>query len=169
MSVFMFGFFLSSVLPTFTTPIYIPGSIYSPHIFSFFKKTFSLSAQGAQILYRVLPLSLPKSSEKAPSPPPLPDTSKIRAIKNNADSNKPLLTNNSGYEIDVEKLLETPLSLGEEKPAVLIVHTHTSEAYTPTEKYNYVQSDIYRSEDAAPYSGGPDVSGGQSHEVAAQI
>lgn len=58
------------------------------------------------------------------------------------------ITNDSGYEINTGDFLASPPHFSQ-KPSVLIVHTHTSESYTPSEKYSYIPSDTYRSEDAA--------------------
>ena len=57
--------------------------------------------------------------------------------------------NSTGYNIDVGALLaEGPaLTLPAEGPQVLIVHTHGSEAYTPTRADKYEESDAGRTED----------------------
>lgn len=56
--------------------------------------------------------------------------------------------NDAGVEIDAEELLNSPLnfSLSPNEPAVLIVHTHGSEAYTPAGDDLYTESDPYRTE-----------------------
>lgn len=57
----------------------------------------------------------------------------------------------SGYTPDARALLlaPTPVALPQEGPAVLIVHTHTSEAYTQTAGWTYTESDPMRTEDTA--------------------
>ncbi len=58
----------------------------------------------------------------------------------------------SGYEPDVSALLlEHPLrlDLSREGPKVLIIHTHASEAYTPSPGWEYEASDTLRTEDTA--------------------
>lgn len=58
----------------------------------------------------------------------------------------------SGYEPDVSALLlEHPLrlDLSREGPKVLIIHTHASEAYTPSPGWEYEPSDTLRTEDTA--------------------
>lgn len=59
------------------------------------------------------------------------------------------LDNDTNLDIDVEKLLNSPLNftVQPDKPTVLIVHTHGSEAYTATDDDMYVESDPYRTED----------------------
>lgn len=69
------------------------------------------------------------------------------------DSNNPAsnlkLKNETTYQIDTQALLDAPLSfqLQGEGPHVLIVHTHASESYTPTDQNNYLPSDPSRTED----------------------
>lgn len=56
------------------------------------------------------------------------------------------IKNKTEYTVDAEKLLAAALPFGSDA-AVLIVHTHTSEAYNPTEEDNYTESDPSRTED----------------------
>jgi stage II sporulation protein P len=73
------------------------------------------------------------------------------------DNSKPLssdgitLRNNSGLDIDADALLKEPLhvELAAEGPQVLIIHTHSSEAYTPATPGEYEMTDAYRTEDKA--------------------
>ena len=64
------------------------------------------------------------------------------------DPSSVILDNDTGLEIDVDGLLNSPLdfTVEREKPTVLIVHTHGSEAYTPTAEDTYTESDPYRTE-----------------------
>ncbi len=59
------------------------------------------------------------------------------------------LRNETDYAIDVEGLRSKPLTFDMQSggPKVLIVHTHTSEAYMPTAQYNYTPTDTGRTED----------------------
>ncbi|MBO5975928.1 MAG: stage II sporulation protein P [Oscillospiraceae bacterium] len=61
------------------------------------------------------------------------------------------IRNDSSSEIDVDYLMgEKPsLRLEAGKAQVLIIHTHGSEAYTPADGEDYVESDPYRTEDKA--------------------
>ena len=56
----------------------------------------------------------------------------------------------STYSVDKRTLLtrETALELDGENPKVLIVHTHSCEAYTPEAGWEYTSSDPFRTEDA---------------------
>lgn len=67
-----------------------------------------------------------------------------------ADAAAIALSGTSGYSPDVAALLlEHPLRLdgGRAGPQVLIVHTHASEAYTPSPGWEYEASDTMRTED----------------------
>lgn len=80
-------------------------------------------------------------------PPPIPTLPQTQAVMAQQTADPLVLTgedvqqvelsNNSGYEIDVQTLLRQPLSwkLREETPTVLILHTHGTESYTKTEDY----------------------------------
>ncbi len=59
------------------------------------------------------------------------------------------INNQTSKNIDLEKLLNTPLDMdiSQSSPSVLIVHTHTTESYTPSEKYNYIPSETDRTQD----------------------
>ncbi len=59
------------------------------------------------------------------------------------------IRNDSSVDIDAESLMaERPvLRSAEGAPQVLIIHTHGSEAYTPSEDDFYAESDPYRTED----------------------
>lgn len=56
--------------------------------------------------------------------------------------------NKTGYDLDIEELLKSPLgfSVGE-GAEVLIIHSHSSEAYTPAGDDVYEPSDPWRTED----------------------
>lgn len=57
--------------------------------------------------------------------------------------------NKTDYTVDTQALLQEPLkiALTDGKPAVLIIHTHGSEAYLPDGKDQYYPSDPYRTQD----------------------
>ena len=59
------------------------------------------------------------------------------------------IKNSTGYDIDVGALVAAgpTQTLSPEGPQVLIVHTHGSEAYTPDEYDDYVETDTDRTED----------------------
>ena len=60
-----------------------------------------------------------------------------------------VINNDTSYDVDLEVLLESGPS--QKLPAngvqILIIHTHTSEAYTPDGTDDYMQTDNYRTED----------------------
>lgn len=60
------------------------------------------------------------------------------------------VNNDSGYKLELEDLLTSALSwdLTDGQPAVLILHTHATEAYTPTPGAQYEASSDYRTLDA---------------------
>ncbi len=59
------------------------------------------------------------------------------------------IDNRSGYDIDVDALLAEPLNitLSGDSPAVLIIHTHSSEAYMPDGDDPYTASDTFRTQE----------------------
>lgn len=65
-----------------------------------------------------------------------------------ADADAIVLGGNCGYTVDKQTLLQAPLPFSAaDAPQVLIVHTHSSEAYTPTDAYAYEPSAAYRTLD----------------------
>lgn len=54
--------------------------------------------------------------------------------------------NKTSFTVDTKALLNAPLPITG-KPKVLIVHTHTTESYTPSEKYNYTPETNARTKD----------------------
>lgn len=56
------------------------------------------------------------------------------------------IRNDIGENIDIKALLDTKTEVKEGKVQVLILHTHTSEAYTKTAETEYEESDAYRTQ-----------------------
>ena len=86
----------------------------------------------------------------APSPTPEPLELPEVVLQEPAKTETALAINNrTSKTVDPEKILKKPLNLtiDKEKPSVLIIHTHGSEAYMPDEKNRYVPSDPYRTQD----------------------
>lgn len=82
------------------------------------------------------------------------DLSLANPIKETAISGKSVndavaVKNATTYTFDVNELLNEPLSFKFEgnKPEILIIHSHTSEAYTSTDKNYYLPTDPDRTED----------------------
>lgn len=59
------------------------------------------------------------------------------------------MNNQTSYDIDVEALLNEPLQIKQQEgqPFVLIVHTHTTESYTPSGQTTYQDGDSTRTQD----------------------
>ena len=83
-----------------------------------------------------------------PSEKPTPDTSPPQILHPPIAADSIEIENGAGYDVDIPKLLNDPLNfeLDHEKPSVLIIHTHSSEAYTPDGNDRYEASDPYRTE-----------------------
>ena len=99
-----------------------------------------------------------QSSEPAPDDPMLIYESGVAArAPEGIDNSAPLsaegivIKNNSGLPLDASALLREPLdiSLADEGPTVLIIHTHSSESYTKSPGEEFTESDPYRTEDKA--------------------
>ncbi len=56
------------------------------------------------------------------------------------------IQNRTGYTVSIDECLSMPLSIPKDGPTVLILHTHTSEAYAQSPAYSYEASDMYRTE-----------------------
>lgn len=100
----------------------------------------------------------PVAASAAPSASPLPqeqrhiksiDSSQTKAL--GKSESKILLNNQTTYSIDINEMLNAPLSLdmSQEGPKILILHTHATEAFSPdgAETYTVGQSD--RSQDVS--------------------
>ena len=93
------------------------------------------------------PAQTPEPEEEPPpEPTPLPDGSEIRAT---TISGGLTVRNGTGYELDVGGILAEgpPQRLPSDGPQILIIHTHSSEAYTPAGLDRYEASDSNRTED----------------------
>lgn len=84
----------------------------------------------------------PKAAEEPTPSQSTDDTPPSAPVLENTSSGKIQITNDSGYNIDINALLAEPIKLREGDIKVLIVHTHTSEAYAE----QFSESDSYRSE-----------------------
>ena len=95
----------------------------------------------------VQPQTTPK---KSATPSPVPENITITTAPANKynPARGIYIQNDTPYSFDIDELLETPVRF-DKNASVLIYHTHTSEAYTPSEKYSYTSDDPYRSTDAA--------------------
>lgn len=84
---------------------------------------------------------IPVSEDDFKEELPAPETDKNIKEKNIYGKSGTLtIDNKTSFNIDVDSLVNADVNLKAEKgkPLVLIVHTHTTESYTPSEKYNYI-------------------------------
>lgn len=85
--------------------------------------------------------------------PPKPEQKKAEShLKPNitvkkATSNGIDIKNETDYNIDIPAILNEKISISTQNPKVLIVHTHGSESYTASDKYQYTASANYRTQD----------------------
>ncbi len=95
--------------------------------------------------------SAPSEASAEPSPVPTapPFSFETYESEPTVSGETLLIKNSTPYTVDTAALLATPLSFSADQPKVLIVHTHTSEAYAQSEGYAYTPSDPYRTEDPA--------------------
>lgn len=80
---------------------------------------------------------------------PIVETSSIVGGISNTGSNKSIYINNeTSFDIDIDSLLREPLSITKQDgPLVLIVHTHTTESYTPSGQHSYSPNESTRTQD----------------------
>jgi len=100
------------------------------------------------------PAEQPESEpEEPPAPTPSPSAEPIETsiTDGNEKSGDIAFKNETGYELDAAALLCEPLtfSLEGEGARVLIVHTHGSEAFDPSDGLSYEASDPWRTQDPA--------------------
>lgn len=82
------------------------------------------------------PATSEKTSSVVSKTPAVPNTPQDISVSNATD-----------YKLDIESYLSDTPSFLKESFSVLIVHTHTTESYTPSEKYSYTPSDTDRTLD----------------------
>lgn len=92
------------------------------------------------------PPPAPTPPEAQPEPTPLPDGSTILPTTITGGLS---VRNETGYLVDLGTILAEgpPQRLPAEGPQILIIHTHSSEAYTPAGLDRYEASDSSRTED----------------------
>ena len=90
--------------------------------------------------------SVPQTAEivTAPKKESLETTQTIPVKTNSAVVE---FANSTNHEINIDKYSTNPPSFLKDDFSVLIVHTHTTESYTPSGKYNYTPSDTDRTLD----------------------
>lgn len=103
---------------------------------------------GLLSLVKVIPQQA-ETGTVASSVTPLPKTSEVitkTTVKPEAPETVSV-SNSTDYALDIKNYLSGTPAFLKENFSVLIVHTHTTESYTPSEKYNYTPSDTDRTLD----------------------
>lgn len=103
---------------------------------------------GRVVRYPKAQQPIPETSAPVELLPP-PPQSQEKPVFAEGDLQYVSLNDDSGYRPDLAPLLTSALSwdLTDGEPAVLILHTHTTEAYTPTQGTQYTPSGDYRTLD----------------------
>lgn len=112
-----------------------------PDIPEKFKNTVSVAVPSQEIY----PEDIPLSSETVQ---PSQKTSSAEIIPTTISGGL-VVKNSTSYEIDVSELMSQacPVKLSKDEPQVLIIHTHSSEAYSPAGLDLYVDSGASRTQD----------------------
>ncbi len=114
--------------------------------------TFPVATQPSEPARPTETAPAPETSVPLPTAPGEPEVPLKDAIpttikgSGEADAGGVYIKNKTNYTVDVASLLAKPLDYGA-SPAVLIVHTHASEAYNPAGEDIYEESDPSRTED----------------------
>ena len=100
----------------------------------------------AEEIIRPMLVTVTPPTEREEEDEPEEDEPEIRSATISAGVS---LDNNTGFDVDLEALAAEGLNLTLKRnaPQVLIVHTHSSEAYTQESYNRYEESDPYRTED----------------------
>lgn len=127
-----------------------------PALFHEEKEPLSPSAKILAASLPALSFSADAPPTAAPTLPPPPEetigeTTLLTASENGYTAQHDIyINNNTDRSVDIPALLALSSNITAESgaPTVLIVHTHTSESYTPTAQMNYIPTDTDRTEDA---------------------
>lgn len=100
-------------------------------------------------LFAVVPVIPPAREAEAEEPPQAPENTAPRLEFGQADADGIAVGGRCSYPVDKLALLtqETALDFRQEGPAVLIVHTHTSESYAQEAGWEYDENDTARTQD----------------------
>ncbi len=88
-----------------------------------------------------------------PEPPVITETPFEKTIAANSGNvtvtDKISIKNQTSYKIDTDAILEqgVPFTIDNSSPTVLILHTHGTESFTPSEKYNFTHTSNTRTTD----------------------
>ena len=100
-------------------------------------------------LLRLVAVTPPPATPEPETPLPTPDEPQTAEIRAADLSGLSAVHNRTGIDLDLTALAAEGLALRlpRDTPQVLIIHTHSSEAYTPDGRDQYEASDPYRTED----------------------
>lgn len=92
----------------------------------------------------------PTVTEAAAEPAPAAAPSPMTLEWNTAAMESLQIRNQTGYTVSLEELASQPLAFDEaaEGPTILLIHTHTTEAYTPEPGWEYEAYDLMRTMDS---------------------
>ena len=103
---------------------------------------------------------IPEAEAPLPSLPPFPSEVELPKREQPTQTEKPIvlpttidgglvINNDTSFDVDLEVLMAAgpSVKLPQQGVQVLIIHTHTSESYTPDAEDNYMRTDSYRTED----------------------
>lgn len=139
------------------------SSGFDPGVFSRLSALWSQSAAGSDtprtlpLIWTVDLLPAEADAEAAPVLLSVPDAPPVKSLPavpmllfDPAEADAITITGSCSYSVDKQALLTRPSALkpSSEGPQVLIVHTHSSEAYTPEPGWEYTASDELRTEQA---------------------
>lgn len=124
----------------------VVAGVSDAHSFSLANSDFKFFKGDDIFLASISPLlsvkSQPKPKQKKSETPPKPNITVKKATSNGID-----IKNETDYNIDIPAILNEKISISTKNPKVLIVHTHGSESYTVSDKYQYTASANYRTQD----------------------
>lgn len=87
------------------------------------------------------------SSEKVSTPRESSPSSEVSLLPTPGIPGEVKISNSTDFKIDAESYLSGTPEFLSKNSSVLIVHTHTTESYTPSGKYNYTPTDTDRTRD----------------------
>lgn len=159
-AVYALGFFISGQInPEFVKVIIHVGAKepYSPPEMNIAKTVLSVSVPGLVFSEPVPeketePIDTKEPTEIAIAPPPENTAESITIQSAEEKGYKSVegiyINNQTNKTVDIDALLNKKLDLTlSDEPSVLIIHTHTTESYTPSETYNYAPTETDRTTD----------------------
>lgn len=149
---FLLSVIISTALAQKLSPLSIPESFVESCIRqspAFFEE--GAPERGVFSLLKMKVAALPeekKEAEKPATPPPEKESESILARSPSPGTGEAVKINNStNHSIDVNAYSGNIPAFLKNDISVLIVHTHTTESYTPSQKYSYTPSDTDRTLD----------------------